>query len=168
MADLATSEFRTVIEDIRVRQAALVTLIYATDVQAMALLRLYATLGIATVSGAIAGLSSSSIISQPLGLGLIASTVVLMIGAALCLRALKADKISLPGRTSDFWIWASLSNVERDSVLAAYLKTAEEFYLLNRGLNIKTANALKWAKHCSVFAPGAALLVGVAATRWPL
>ena len=165
--DLAKDEFSTAIEDVRTRQAALVSLIYQTDAQAIALLQLYATLGIATTSGAVAGFNSSAYISMPVAISLAVATAIMVIGATLCLKALQANKISLPGRTPDFWCWAAHESVDWSAALQAYLQTADEFYQLNRKLNVRTATALKWAKRCSIVAPLLAGAAGAAAIAIP-
>lgn len=60
MTLLDKTDFRTVIEDARARQAARVALIHANDNKSIALLRLYMTIGIASASGAIALITVSS------------------------------------------------------------------------------------------------------------
>lgn len=155
-------EFRTIIEDMRARHGALVALIYATDGQALSLLRLFTTLAMATASGAIAAFVSVSKYSVPLAASLSAAAVIFVIGAALCLVALRAARISLPGRKADFWKWAvNNPKIKKAKVLSAYLAEAEKQYTLNQRLNVTTSTALKWAKVCTASAPILALLVGV-------
>jgi branched-subunit amino acid ABC-type transport system permease component len=164
--DLEKDDFRTVIEDARTRHGALVTLIYATDQQATALLRLCSTIAVAVASGALAGLTNSGVISRPLGYALAAATAVLTLGAALCLKTLQASIISLPGRTPDFWQWAMHPDVDRRAVLIAYLDNLKDKRSINSDLNIKAAAALKWAKYCVAAAAPLALLTGLVAFRF--
>jgi hypothetical protein len=156
-------EFRTIIEDTRARHGALVALIYATDAQALSLLRLFTTLAMATASGAIAAVASVSKYYVPLAASLSAATVIFVIGAALCLVALRAARVSLPGRKADFWKWAVNPKIKKAKVLSAYLAEAEKQYTLDQRLNVTASTALKWAKVCTASAPILALLVGVGA-----
>ena len=166
MAALAESEFRTIIEDARTRHAAVVALMYVTDTQAMSLLRLYVTLGIATASATAAGFGPSAMFARPVAWALAVGAIIFMIGAAFCLRALRPSKINLPGRKAEFWTWAMLPNVERDTVLAAYLDNLQEKGAMNDGCNARAADALKWAKRCGAIAPLGALLLGATALCW--
>lgn len=164
MADLAEKEFRTVIEDSRARHTAVVGLLYATDAQSISLLRLYATLGIATASGAAAGFGSSALISRPLAWALSAGALGFVIGAGFCLRALRPCNINLPGRTADFWEWGLEPGVDQASVLSAYLRNLKIKGEANLAHNKASANALKWAKRCSVATPICALVAAAAAS----
>lgn len=163
MTTLVESEFRTVIEDVRARHAAVVALMYATDSQAMALLRLYVTLGIAAASGAAAGFGEAAPITRPLAWALAVAAIIVVIGAVYCLRALRSARISLPGRKADFWQWALSPGIDRARVLIEYLKNAEEKGAANDRLNKETATALSWAKLCGALAPLVALLAGLIA-----
>ncbi len=68
--DLEKDDFKTGIEDVRARHAAVVSLIYLADRQALQLLRSYVTLGIATASGAAAGLSGATMVPRAAGWGI--------------------------------------------------------------------------------------------------
>lgn len=160
MANLAESEFRTIIEDARTRHAAVISLMYAIDIQAIALLRLYVTLGIATASGTIAGLGPSALFPWPAAWALGGGTAVLVAGAAFCLRALKPARINLPGRNPEFWIWAVSAEVEREAVLRSYLDNLHAKGAVNSDINLRAARALTWAKRCGAVAPLGALLFG--------
>lgn len=158
------SEFRTIIEDARTRHAAVVTLMHSLDGQAIGLLRLYATLGIATASGALAGFGSSTIvIERPLAWGLASAAVVLVIGSASCFVCMRSTRINLPGRDPDFWQWAIRPDVERSLVLAKYLETLKEKAANNLRRNRLSSMALMVAKLCGVGAPLVALATGLAA-----
>jgi hypothetical protein len=156
------SEFRTIIEDARTRHAAVITLIYTLDAQALGLLRLYTTLGIATVSGGIAGLiDSANIVPRPLAWSLLSVSIVLLVGAALCLLCLRSTKVNLPGRDPDFWQWAMRPDVGRSQVLAGYLENLKTKAADNLATNDISSKALKAAKVCCVIAPLVALVVGL-------
>lgn len=162
MATIEDLDLRTIIDDARARHAALVALIYSGDAQAMGLLRLYATLGIATVSGAIAGFSGTAAIATPLAAGLAGAAAVLLTGVALCLRAVRPTEINLPGRSSDFWRWALEDAVTPKDVVSAYLANLDERRPVNQQANRDAATALKWAKRCAAVAPVAAAVTAAA------
>lgn len=155
--DVEKDEFRNVVDDARARHAAVVALIYFTDQQAMALLRLYVTLGIATASGAAAALAGT-FIPRSVGWGLGAATFVLIIGAWLCIRAMRSREINLPGRGPDFWLWALRSDVSRADVLKAYLENLAEKTKKNAAINLENGKAFQYAKVCSLLTPAAALI----------
>jgi hypothetical protein len=56
---LTHEQWRFAIEDARARHEAILTLIYATDRQAMSMLSLYVTLGLATASVFVASIDPS-------------------------------------------------------------------------------------------------------------
>jgi hypothetical protein len=156
------SEFKVIIEDARTRHAAVITLMYSLDAQALALLRLYATVGIATGSGAVAGLiESTTAIPRPLAWSLLSITVVLTIGSVLCLLCLRSIRINLPGRDPDFWQWAINSDTTSSQVLLAYLENLKIKAADNLSSNFISSQALKWAKACCVVAPLVGVVVGL-------
>lgn len=154
------SEFRTIIEDARARHSAVVTLMYHLDQQAIGLLRLYATLGVATASGALAGFGGSQIVTLPMAWALAFTAIVLIIGAALCFFVLRPTRLSLPGRDPDFWEWAIRPDVERLQVVSSYLETLKQKAKENKGRNRLSAFALFGAKACGFIAPLVALTGG--------
>jgi hypothetical protein len=163
------SEFRTIIEDARTRHAAVVTLMYSSDSQAIGLLRAYSTLGIATASGALAGFGDpSSMITRPLAWGLLAAAIVLVLGAVFCFIVLRSTSINLPGRDPDFWQWAMHPDVDRSEVLVRYLENLKIKATDNQGRNAASSQALKWAKLCGVGAPATALIAGLSAIYFGL
>jgi len=172
MAQLDETEFRTIIDDVRTRHAAVVALIYMTDRQAMGLLRLYVTLGMATATGAAAGFGTIStgqaFVSRPVAWALAAATIVLLAGSGFCLRTLRGSDINLPGRTADFWNWGARPDIGRSEVLTAYLDNLAVKAKQNNDLNTATAAALSHAKNCGAVAPLAALVIGAAAATWSL
>lgn len=159
------SEFRTIIEDARTRHGAVVTLMYHLDGQAIGLLRLYATLGIATASGALAGFGDNQIITRPLAWGLAATAVILVIGAVFCFGVLRPMKLNLPGRDPDFWQWATRRDIERAGVVASYLEALKAKAADNLRRNAISSMALTGAKACGVIAPLAALAAGYLAAH---
>jgi len=163
---LEKDDFRTIIEDARARHAAVVALIYFTDSQALSLLRLYVTLGIATASGAAAGLSQATLIPRPVGWALVATTIVLAAGAAFCIASMRSGAINLPGRGPEFWLWAQHPNLDRAAVLKAYLDNLSAKTETNKKLNAVNGRAYQYAKLCSVAVPLAALIAGGASLLW--
>lgn len=164
---LSEDDWKIAIEDARLRHGAVVNLIYFTDTQAMALLRLSVTIGIASASGAIAGLARDYLVPKPLGWALAAATMALAAGSWFCLRAMRTSKINLPGRGADFWLWAAGPEVNRENAFRVYLENLKEKHIDNNKLNIRNSFALRCAKIiCGVVAPLAALAVGCAALWW--
>jgi hypothetical protein len=157
------NEIRIAIDDARARHAAVVALIYFTDTQAMGLLRLYATLALATASGVAASLAGNATVPRPLAWALATATVVLIAGAAFCLRAMQSGVINLPGRGASFWLWASGPNVDQAGWARAYFDNLIEKSRLNEALNLRTARALRLAKLCAVALPIAAAAAGMTA-----
>lgn len=156
------TDFRTIIEDARARHSAVVALIYFTDTQAMNLLRLYLTVGIATVSGAAALLPRTDTLHF-VGYALAAASVVLVIGSGFCMRAMQSGLVNLPGRPADFWSWAIRPDVDHRLAITEYLKNLEEKGALNDALSARNAWALTYAKACSVVTPCIAFAVWAAA-----
>lgn len=156
--DLADKDFRTVIEDARARHAAVLSLMYAMDGQGMSLLRIYATIAVATAAGAAAGLSNPSTFSHSLTGALMVATIVLCSGSYFCLAALWPSRINLPGRNADFWQWALLPDVSRADVLNAYLAKLSDKGKANTAINQKAARNLERAKYCAIVTPLAMLV----------
>lgn len=164
-----TIDSKTVIEDARARHAALVQVIQFIDRQATALMRLYVMIGIASASGAAAGLAAQSLIPRPAGFAFAGAVVISVVGAAMCMRAnLMPSDISLPGRGPEFWQWALQHEASGRVVLDAYLSNLAERTERNRTLNVKVARALSWAKRFSLLYPPASLGAGLAAIYWSL
>ncbi len=165
MQTLDKDDFRTILEDARARHAAVVALIYFNDTQAMNLLRLYLTVGVATLSGAIAALTKDTVIPIATGWALAATTGVMLFGSILCLLAMASGTINLPGRDADFWLWGLDPQVEKTDVLKRYLENLKEKAETNRGLTERSGIALKYAKYCVVAAIIAAACAGALALR---
>lgn len=155
---------RTVIDDTRARAAAVLQLIYFTDTQATALLRIYVLIGVAAASGGAAGLSGATAIPRALGAAFAAAAVMAAIGAYLCLRAMVPATISFPGREPSFWNWAiDEPSMNDEQVLRAYLVRAQEKLTLNYDVNEAGARALSHAKWFAIAMPIAPLLAAIGA-----
>ncbi len=161
MSALVEKEFRTAIEDARVRHAAVIALIYHTDQQAAGLLRIFLTVGVAAVSACFATASTMRPVAYALG----GAAVMTVIGSVFCLLAMRSGKMRLPGNEPDFWIWAMQDEVSQGSVLRTYLEQLQSGASMNAKLNRKTAGALKYAKVMVVASILAALIAGGAASR---
>jgi hypothetical protein len=150
--------WKVAIEDARHRHAAVVNLIYFTDNQAMALLRLYVTVGVAAAAGGAAVLSPNGVIPVVVGWALIAVVVVLGIGSAFCLIAMQAVPLNLPGRGAEFWLWAMDEAIDGAQASRNYLENLEKKQGQNNVLNKRTSKALARARLCGSVAPVAALI----------
>ncbi len=159
---------RFAIEDARTRQGAIVALILATDQQAIALLSLYVTLGLATTSAMIGGLSSPTFLPPGLILPLLAATIMFLVGAYYCFRTIATATISNPGREPNFWLWAARDDITADAAFAAYLENLQVKYDHNFALNERNAQRAKRAKQMGIAAPLAAILVWVFSACLPL
>ena len=98
------------------------SLVLFIDTQAMNLLRLYLTIGAAAASAAVAGLSNSAPIPFVTSWALLGVTAAMLLGSWFCFRAMQTSDISLPGRGSEFWVWASREDVTREAVFDSYLQ----------------------------------------------
>ncbi len=165
MQTLDKDDFRTILEDARARHAAVVALIYFNDTQAMNLLRLYLTIGVAAASGAIAALTNNTAIPVATGWALAAATIVMLFGSFLCLLAMASGTINLPGRDPDFWLWGLNPQIEKPEVLKRYLENLSEKAEVNRKLSERSGIALTYAKYCVVAAIIAAACAGAIALR---
>ncbi len=143
---LEYDELKFALDDARCRQAALVALMYSIDRQAESLLRLYLTLGLASASAGTAILLGKIPIPPPIGVGLLASVVTLLLGSWHCLRAMRPASITLPGRGAEFWIWAQHDDVKFSDAAAQYLKELKDSQNCDRKLNQTCATSLRWAK----------------------
>jgi hypothetical protein len=160
---LKDDELKFGAEDARSRHAALLQLIYFTDQQAMALLRLYVTLGLATASGALAGFVSQAV-PRVAAWGLLAGLVTLVAGSAFCFRVMMSSSVGLPGRGAEFWLWAEReATVDFHHVLSEYLIQLEKTTAEDRELNKRNVAALRKAKLIGMTVPLTALLGAAAA-----
>jgi len=154
---------RFAIDDARVRHKALADLIYFLDQQALRLLGLYVSVGLAAAAAAITGFSSKSPITHAAGLALGAASICLSVGCLFCFWTMKPAAMSLPGRDAQFWLWANNDSVPHTEMFEQYLKNLDAKTTANLELNENSAIAFGRAKLCGVLAPLAALGVGVVA-----
>lgn len=153
------------IDDARVRQAAVLQLIYFTDQQALGLLRLYVTLGLGAVAGTAAGLGPDAVIPRAAAMGLAGAALVLFVGCFLCFRAMQSAQLTFPGRGADFWraaLFAS-EHVELCGIVKQYLEDLTIGQTRDRETNKRTAAALKHAKWAGLAAPATALIMATIA-----
>lgn len=151
------------LEDMRSRHRELIALIYLTDKQALSLLGLYLTTGIAAGSAAYAGLGVNAILPRAVAAALGGASLLLFIGSIFCFFAMRAADIGLPGRGPEFWTWADHADISFEIVFSAYLKNLEEKSTATRVLNTSMARILGYGKVCGLLAPIAAVLFGGAA-----
>jgi hypothetical protein len=164
---LNSEELRFAIEDSRTRHEAIVALIYWTDQQAMALLALYVTLGLATAGGFIFGITQESMLPPALLASLFAATVMLTLGALTCFYAMQTAVFNLPGRQAEFWLWADSPKIKVDDAYREYLRNLQNKHGLNDGVNFQTSLALRRARMLGVFTPVSALIAGFVVVLWP-
>jgi hypothetical protein len=159
---LNSEELRFAIQDARTRHAAIVELIYATDRQAMALLGLYITLGLASASGFVAGLNSDSIVPAELAAALFVAVLMFFAGIMLCFRAMKLVDINLPGRTADFWIWADGPSLDATKAYREYLQELDQKHATNDKVSNYASIKLAWAKRIGLWTPMVSAAGGIA------
>jgi hypothetical protein len=159
---LKSDEVKLALDDVRARQIALLQLIYFTDQQAIGLLRLYVTVGVAAATAASAGFSGNSSITMAAAVALSVVALLLLIGCLYCYRAMATAKIGLPGKGPEFWTWAlDHPDVNLSYVVSQYLEQTRAILEQDRDTNRVTANALKRAKQLGAAALAAALLVAL-------
>lgn len=157
---LSDDDLPVAIGDARTRHAAVVDLIYFTDRQAMGLLSLYITLGVAAASGAVVAFGKQPLLPTAVGFGLGGATITLVIGAWFCFRAMKTETINLPGRGAEFWLWANHPKVDRRAAFVQYLQNLKDKHDQNNEINRRTSRYLRNAKLCGIGVPLAALASG--------
>lgn len=163
---LSAEDLRFAINDARERQRATVDLIGKIDQQALSLLQLYVTLAGAALTGAGAVLLSAQPTYPPaLGIGLIAFSVPIIVGAVFCVVTIWPGRVSLPGRDPDFWLWANGDSVGAEIAYVAYLKQLEPKNQINIALNKRVSNWMLAAKISGIAAPLIGFLVGAIASQ---
>lgn len=158
---LSEDQLRFAVEDARVRHEALIQLIYFADTQAMSLLSLFSTVGIAAGSATAAGFATEPVIPFPIAMGLGGAALILLIGTIYCLMAMQTTRLSLPGRGAEFWIWAMHDKISAGHAFAEYFKNLEAESKRNQATNVRSASQLGKAKLCAALAPLAALGFGL-------
>jgi hypothetical protein len=157
---LSDDEMRFALDDARARHKELVELIYFIDKQALRLLGFYLTLGVASASTAVAGLSQTTPIPLPASFALGGAAFALLVGGFLCFIAMESADVNLPGRDAEFWIWANRPDIPRELIFKAYLDNLKQKTNANRQVNQAGAQALMHAKLCGVLTPAIAMLAG--------
>src|SRR5215218_8774741 len=145
--------WKIAIEDARARHAAIVNLIYFTDTQALGLLRLYVTIGLAAASAAAAVFVNKLGIPAYLGWPLLIVTLTLSAGSWNCLQAMETSALNLPGRPPDFWLWATKEATAEHTAFAAYMENLDQKQRQNDKVNIQTSSSLTTAKLCGAATP---------------
>jgi hypothetical protein len=163
---LDPGDWNTAIDDARARHEAGVGLIYASDTQALALLSLFSTLGLAAAAGVAATIPAKAILPSPLGWCLVVSVLILSLASWHCFKALGKSAINLPGRGAEFWLWAAAAPDAREEVFRLYLSDLEEKQDLNRALNKRQTDHLGVAKLSATLTPLAALITGLLASHF--
>lgn len=160
---MSDEDLKFAIDDARCRHQALVSLILYTDQKAMAVFRLYVTIGIAAAAAAVAGFFESDAILVFAKWSLTAAALSLALGAYFCFLAMTRAFINLPGRGADFWNWAVQHQIPLQQAASAYLKELETKQAANRSLNENTASHLDTAVKLGIATPVIAAVVGLLA-----
>jgi len=159
---MTDDEFKLVIDDARHRQTALLNLIVFTDQQALGLLRLYVTIGVAAATGAAVGFVGNDAIPFVVAGGLAGVVIALFVGIIYCYRAMQTAEIGLPGRGADFWKAAiGQPDITYADAVSQYLSELENQQARDRHTNGITAGALKRAKWAGAAALAVALAAGL-------
>lgn len=156
---LTQDEVRFAIEDARTRHQSLIELAFAGDQKALSLLSLFVTLASALGTAFAVGLESKNLVVEALTFPSLGAAIVFLIGAFFCLRVLAPADINLPGRTADFWLWASKPNVTFEHACEQYLDNLEKKHHINVKLTERTAKLLNYARLSAIGAPIVAILV---------
>ncbi|THK35641.1 hypothetical protein EHS39_23725 [Ensifer sp. MPMI2T] len=159
---MKADDFKVALDDARARHTALVNLILFTDQKAMAVFRLYVTLGIGAGITAAAGFFRDDELLQFSRWSMLATAEWLAIGALFCFRAMSRSSINLPGRGAEFWQWAMLPQHGAEDVAEAYFAELLETQKANRSLNERTASALDIAVKMGIATPLITAIAGAA------
>lgn len=154
------ADLKTILDDARARDTALINLIIFTDRQAMALFRVYATVGVATAVAATSGILGKDPLLHLAGPSTAIIAIVLAIACWFCLRAMVPSDIGLPGRAAEFWQWTTDELITDEDVLRVYLQQTKAVQDINRATNQRGASALAWAKRLGIIAPIAGIATG--------
>ncbi|MCQ1778231.1 hypothetical protein NOJ05_13570 [Neorhizobium galegae] len=146
-------DFKLALDDVRARHLALVNLILFTDQKAMAVFRLYVTIGIAAGAAAAASFFRDDGLLIFARWSMALTAIWLALGAFFCFRAMSRGSINLPGRGPEFWAWAMDPRVETRAVIDAYLAELAERQAINRRLNERTALFLDIAVTMGIATP---------------
>lgn len=144
-------DLKTVLDDVRSRDTALLTMLLATDRQAMALFRVYVTLTAALVSVAIATIYGEALhFDIWITAGSSVAALGLSISCWFCIQSIKTATIALPGKGAEFWQWVIRYDIAKDTVLEAYLQQSLCGQNNNLEVNRQSSYWLRQAKRLGV------------------
>jgi hypothetical protein len=159
---MAQLDTKAMLDDVRARDTALLTLILSNDRQAMALFRIYITIGSATAVAAAAGFLETDGFASQTKWATLAVTMVLAVASYLCQAGMTSSEVGLPGKGGDFWLWARDEAITEETALRTYLQYAKEHQELNVRVNTRAFWTLIWAKRLGMAAPIIGLIAGAA------
>lgn len=166
-------DLKSVLDDVRARDAALLAMLLSNDRQAMALFRVYVTIAAALASAALA--ATLKVGWYPdfwVAAGAGATALGLSIACLLCIQAMKSAKVAMPGKGAEFWQWASREDVAEKAILDAYLAQSLFGQDNNFYINRRSSAYLQRAKRLGVasIVLGSAIVLigasGIATTAW--
>ncbi|WP_192182171.1 hypothetical protein [Mesorhizobium amorphae] len=156
----AKIDTKAMLDDARGRDAAWLTLLLATDRQAIELFRIYMTLGIAVSSGLAAGLAKQVLGHEIYPIVALGSMLLCLFAACIyCLKAMRPIEISLPGRTGKFWQWAMRDDITEQAALSAYFDYAQTAQDMNSKVNSRNSSDLNIAKKLGIAAFAVAAMI---------
>lgn len=139
---------------------AWMTLLLATDRQALELFRIYVTLGIAVSSGLVAGTVRQVWGSEVYPIVALGSMLLcLFVACVYCLKAMNPIEITLPGRAAKFWQWATRDDVSEAAAISAYFEYAQTAQDMNRKVNLQNSSDLHVAKKLGIAAFSIAAMI---------
>lgn len=144
-------DMKIILDDVRSRDTALLTMLLATDRQAMALFRVYVTLTAALASAALAAMFGAA---PYLGFWAVfgAGTMAMCLTLACwyCIQTVKTATVALPGKGAEFWQWALRDDVTEEAVITAYLGQSLNGQDNNLAVNQQSSSYLRMAKRLGV------------------
>ncbi|WP_457153331.1 hypothetical protein, partial [Mesorhizobium sp. P5_C1] len=143
----AKIDIKAMLDDSRGRDVAWLTLLLATDRQALELFRIYVTLGIAVSSGLAAGAAKQAWGDEIYPIVALGSMLLcLFVGCFYCLKAMRPVEISLPGKAGNFWQWAMRDDITETAALSVYFEYAQAAQNMNSKVNLLNSGDLNVAK----------------------
>jgi hypothetical protein len=140
------------IGDVARYQEQLLRMILHHDDRALRVLSLYLTVLGALVTASLA-LRQAQMLTAYIVILIACAAVSLLIGCGLAYRAAWTARIYLPGRKSDFWIWAMENQLSIGEAALAYAKQAEDMIAHNEKIADRAASNLAKAHLCGILAP---------------
>lgn len=170
---MAKVDLKILLDDVRARDAALLSMLLTTDRQAMALFRVYVPLAAALVSAALAATFKVYwYLDGWIATGAGSAALVLALACWYCIQAMKTATVAVPGKGAEFWQWATRDDIDEDVALAAYLDQSLKGQDNNFKVNRRSSNCLRMAKRlgvASIILGSGIVLVGtsgLAAIAW--